>query len=111
MKTAKILYLPDANDGNGATAPTTEQRIVEVSQQVISALSPFASLAGPDGAAAIVAAQALLKGYELMVPYIEELKAKGLISAEQQASVYAQYTDVKTNLHAKFTGPNWVVAS
>jgi hypothetical protein len=109
---SKILFIADPAEGG--TAPVTTDaahQVAAVSQEVISALTPFATLAGPDGEVAIVAAQALLKGYNLMLPYIEELKNKGLITADQQAAVFAKYNDVTDNLDARFAGPNWQITS
>lgn len=74
---------------------------------VINEAAPFASLAGPYGAAAVVAAQAMLAGYKALIPVISDLVNKGLVSVADQATLAAAYNDVAVTHATAFQGPEW----
>jgi hypothetical protein len=98
-----------ATGAAAATGSDAAQQVADAAQKIITAFTPFAALAGPDGELAVVAAEAALKGYKLLLPYIEQLKAKGLISADQQERVFDHYTDIVDHLDEKFAGPQWQI--
>jgi hypothetical protein len=54
--------------------------------------------------AAANAAMALLK---VLMPEIQELRAKGQITPEQQDQVRGQYVELRDHMDEMFTGPEW----
>jgi hypothetical protein len=74
---------------------------------VINAVAPFSTLAGPYGAAAILAAQGALAIYKGLIPVIQDMINKGVITVDQQAAVAAQWNDLAVTHKTAFTGPEW----
>ena len=59
--------------------------------------------------AILAATNAALSLAEQLLPLIDQLSAKGEVSAEQQAELLAKYNSLKTQADGQFSGPAWQV--
>lgn len=57
----------------------------------------------------IILANAALTLVEELVPRIESLVKSGQITPEQQQTVRDRYTQLRDNLDARFSGPEWQI--
>lgn len=88
-------------------SPDTAENVGNVASQIISAAAPFAPLAGPYGVAAVAAATGALAIYKAMIPAIQDLVNKGLLTTAEQASIAAQFNDIAVTHATAFQGPEW----
>ena len=91
-------------------APATPDLATQIgtdASAVIGAAAPFAPLAGPYGAAAVVIATGALAIYKAALPLIESAIAKGEVSPAVQAQVQAAFQDVAVTHATAFQGPEW----
>lgn len=102
-----IKLSPDATDPQPVAAPDVAQQIATDATAALAAAAPVVSLAGPYGAAALVAAQAVLAAYKALLPSIEDMVNKGLVSVDVQNSVNAQFQDIAVTHATAFKGPEW----
>lgn len=86
---------------------TTAENIGTDAAEVVNAAAPIAVLAGPYGQAAIVAATGALAIYKALVPLIQDLANKGLVTAAEQAALNAAFQDIAVTHQTAFKGPEW----
>lgn len=105
MNTLKLS--PDAAEGQPVIAPDTATTIGNDASAVLAAAAPFAPLAGPYGVAAVAIATGALAIYKAAIPMIQDLANKGLISADVQNSINAQFQDIAVTHATAFQGAEW----
>lgn len=74
---------------------------------VLAAAAPFATLAGPYGAAAVLAAQGALAIYKGLIPVINDMINKGVVSVDDQAALAAAFKEIAVTHATTFQGLEW----
>lgn len=96
-----IYRSPDAPAESGA------QQVADVAQEVINTAAPIAAVAGPDGQLAVLAAQGALMAYKSILSLVQQLNAKGVLTAAQQQAIFDNHQSLDSG--SFFSGPEWQI--
>jgi hypothetical protein len=94
-----------------AVAPveSTAEKIADAAQTVISDVAPFASIAGPEGQLAVVAASAALAAYKGILTLVNRFTAARVLTPAQQQAVYDAHVQLDQHAEVVFGGPEWQI--
>lgn len=92
-----------------APATSTADNIANVATNILNEAAPIANALGPDGQLAVVAATAALAGYKAVLTLVDQLAAKGIMTAAQQQAVYDNHVSLDNGTF--FQGPEWQITT
>jgi hypothetical protein len=102
-----LLLDPAVPATGGAPVTSTADNIANVATNILNEAAPIANALGPDGQLAVVAATAALAAYKGVLALVDQLAAKGVMTAAQQQAVYDNHMSLETGTF--FSTPQWQI--